>query len=173
MDCPICLDKKPNRKSLLCSHELCTSCYLRLDTTKCPFCRTDFNYTAEDIKQRAKIGLANGYQSNNTQPGLLLPDEFVFQNHQNTGFYLNNLLNDQMIVPTRRNTIISRALNLEESMRCSSNSKNKRNKYDYDLMPKRLSKEEIDHRRNILAKRENKKWSMKNGRLLKEISCMC
>ncbi len=78
MDCHICYDKKPSLKTLPCEHSLCSNCYLRLDNTICPFCRESFSYTAEEIKQRAKIGLKYGYQSNELQPGLSLPDEFVF-----------------------------------------------------------------------------------------------
>ena len=78
MDCPICYDKKPCLKSLPCEHSLCSKCYLRLDKSICPYCRAKFIYSAEEIKQRVKLGLECGYQSNNTQPGLELPDDFIF-----------------------------------------------------------------------------------------------
>ena len=43
-ECGICLECKPENmfKTLSCNHSLCETCYPKLRTNKCPFCRTPF-----------------------------------------------------------------------------------------------------------------------------------
>ena len=162
MDCHICLDKKPSLRTLSCAHELCSKCYIKLDKPECPFCRLKFTYTTEDIKQRAKIGLINGYQSNNIQPGMSVPDEFIFGN--SSSILLQDLHvntpNLNMRPRTYSDSIVLSALRFEESGATRSSKKN--NNY-----PHRKSIEEINERRFLIAKREVKKWERKEGRLNK------
>ncbi len=177
MDCHICLDKKPALRTLLCTHELCSKCYIRLAKPVCPFCRVGFTYSSDDVKQRAKIGLINGYQSNDIQPGMSVPDEFIFGTSSST------LLNDLYINNSNTHTnthrprsysdsIVLSALRFEESEATRSSKKNKKWNHNYDNYPQRKSVEEINERRYLIAKREVKKWERKLGRLNKIISCL-
>lgn len=169
MDCPICYDKKPCLKSLPCEHSLCSRCYLRLDKSICPYCRAEFIYNAEENKQRVKLGLECGYQSNNTQPGLELPDEFLLNSStgSNVGLLsnLNFSLNPELIY--RRNQRIENHWNNLEDGLHSTRSKKKNKKYSWDNVPSRLSEEEIFDKRYNIAKREFKKWTRKDRRLEK------
>lgn len=167
MDCHICLDKKTHLCSLPCSHELCSKCYIRLDKPACPFCRVCFTYTTDDIKQRAKIGLINGYRSTDVQPGMVIPDEFVFGTSSSL---LENLYNTENVNRRPRSysdSIILSATRFEESGATRSSKKNKKYDYRNDNYPHRKSVEEINERRYLIAKREVKKWERKEGRLNK------
>lgn len=173
MDCHICLDKKPHLRSLSCSHELCNKCYLRLDKPACPFCRVGFTYSLDDIKSRAKLGLINGYQSTDVQPGMLIPDEFVFGS--STSLLLRDNLNTQSLNMRPRSysdSIVLTALRFEESGATRSSKKNKKFDNKNDNHPHRKSVEEINERRYLISKREVKKWDRKEGRLNKILSCI-
>lgn len=167
MDCHICLDKKPNLRLLPCSHELCSKCYIRLDKSACPFCRVCFTYTADDIKQREKIGLINGYQSTDIQPGMVLPDEFMFGSSSSLLENLYNTQNLNMRARSYSDSIILSATRFEESGATRSSKKNKKYDYRNDSYPHKKSVEEINERRYLIAKREVKKWEIKEGRLNK------
>jgi len=163
MDCHICLDKKPFLRSLSCSHELCTKCFVRLNKPQCPYCRTGFVYTPDELKQRAKLGITNGYQSNNIQPGMSLPDEFVFPSHS---LLLNNLHETPNVRSrTYSDSIIQTALRFEESEAYRSSNRNNRNIHKEKIFSKPI--EEIEERRNQIAKRVAKKWLRKDGFALK------
>jgi hypothetical protein len=167
MDCHICLDKKPNLRILPCSHELCLKCYVRLNKPACPFCRVSFTYTADDIKYRAKIGLINGYQSTDVQPGMILPDEFVFGSSTSILENLYNTENLNMRSRSYSDSIILSATRFEESGATRSSKKNKRYDYKNNSHTNRKSIEEINERRYLVTKRELKKWERKEGRLNK------
>ena len=47
-----------HRKDLGCNHSLCHSCYLRLEKTHCPFCRSIFKYTKEELDERKLLNLS-------------------------------------------------------------------------------------------------------------------
>jgi hypothetical protein len=148
MDCHICYDKNSCLKSLPCEHSLCYNCFIRLANSICPYCREIFIYTPEEIIQRANIGLRNGYQSNDLQPGLNIPDEFIFTSSSqllpSIIYQRNNRLENHYQMIEIRNT-------------------KKINKYKKN----RLSLEEINDRRNITNKRELKKWLRRERRLEK------
>jgi hypothetical protein len=167
MDCPICYDKKPCLKALPCDHSLCSKCYLRLDKSTCPYCRTEFIYSVEENKQRVKLGLESGYQSNNTQPGLELPDEFIFDRPVGLLPNFSSGLNLSPDLISRRNQRIENHRNNLEDGLYSTRSKRKNKKYDFDTIPSRLSEEEIFDRRYNIAKRESRKWTRKDRRLEK------
>lgn len=130
------------QKFLSCGHSLCYSCYLRLHQTKCPFCRTDFTYSFEDLfikNKKAKKVNTLGVQG------------------QNQDLQLNNVWQPP--------TTTEYSLLLDESnepfSRLRKNTKRKRRR--------NLSFDEIISRRQEIRKRCQKKWSHKNGRLLKEL----
>jgi hypothetical protein len=147
MDCHICYDKNSSLKSLPCEHSLCYNCFIRLANSICPFCREIFNYTTEENIQRTNIGLRNGYQSNDLQPGLSIPDEFIFSS-------------SSQLLPS---IIYQRNIRLENHYQMIEN----RNKRKNNNNKTRPSIEEINDRRNNINKRELKKWSRRERRLEK------
>jgi hypothetical protein len=180
MDCHICYNKKPSLKTLNCKHSLCSNCYLRLANTICPFCRETFAYTADEIKQRAKIGLKNGYQSNDLQPGLTLPDslyESIYAIDEPDEFVLSSLspslslsLSPSQLSPNtifRRNQRIENQYLIMENDINSTRSKKNKKKHSNDNQANRLSIEEINDRRYNIARREYNKWTKKERRLKK------
>jgi len=146
MDCHICYDKNSSLKFLPCEHSLCYNCFIRLANSICPYCRENFTYTPEEIIQRTNIGLRNGYQSNDLQPGLSLPDEFIF-------------ISSSQLLPS---IIYQRNIRLENHYQMIE-SRNKRKNNNKN----RPSIEEINDRRNNINKRELKKWSRRERRLEK------
>jgi hypothetical protein len=60
-DCKICYSNESNKK-LPCGHELCSSCCVRLNSAICPYCRQNFIFNANEIKQRLQLGIINGYK---------------------------------------------------------------------------------------------------------------
>ena len=60
-DCKICYSNESNKK-LPCGHELCSSCCVRLNSAICPYCRQNFIFNADEIKQRLQLGIINGYK---------------------------------------------------------------------------------------------------------------
>ena len=162
MDCIICYFKKPSLKTLSCKHSLCSNCYLRLANTVCPFCREAFVYTADEIKQKTKIGLKYKYPCNDVQPGLALPDEFVLN-------VQNQLVSNSIF---HRNQIIENQYLIIEDGYNSTRSKKKNKKYSKGNQNTGLSIEEINEQRQNISKREFKKWSRKDGRLYKINSCL-
>jgi len=138
-DCNICYTQiqKTNEVTLSCQHKLCNSCYLRLANQLCPYCRTPFKYSAEDIKKRQAMNI----KYNNYTPPAQLFDESI----------LNSF--NQLEINTENNTHnppFSRLLR----------NKNRKRRRD-------LSEEEIKERRNIIRKKCKRKWMIKEGRLNK------
>lgn len=170
MDCHICLEKKSSLKSLPCSHELCLRCYVRLDQAICPFCRAKFNYSTMEIKERTKLGLQYGYQSNNTAPGLELPDDIVLDN---SGGLLNNFNSNGVILApellNRRNQHMYNVISNMEDRYASTRSHKKNKKYNMNLHQNncRLTVDEINDRRYNIVRRETRKWFIKERRLEK------
>jgi len=147
MDCHICYDKNLSLKFLPCEHSLCYNCFIRLSNSICPYCREKFIYTKEEIIQRTNIGLRNGYQSNDLQPGLSIPEEFIFNS-------------SSQLLPTiiyQRNIRLENQYHMIESRNKRKNNNNKN----------RPSIEQINDRRNNINKRELKKWSRRERRLEK------
>ncbi len=148
-DCIICyttVDTEINSwKVLPCKHKLCRSCFIKLDKTRCPMCRKNFNYTKEEIKQRINRGI--NYSNWQPPQQLTIPIEFTADNNIIFNLErLRNLDNHSIII----NPPFSR---LERNRR----RKRRRN----------LSMDEIKERRRNIKKRCKRKWMMKNGRLNK------
>lgn len=89
-----------------------------------------------------------------------IPDEFMFGNH-------SLLENINRRPRSYSDSIVLSALRFEESVATRSSIKNRN--YNY---PHRKSIDEINERRYLIAKREIKKWSRKEGRLNKLLSSM-
>ena len=132
------------QKFLSCGHSLCFSCYLKLHQTKCPFCRNDFVYSFEDLYiKNKKANKANKNHSLGVQ-GNNQTDELITWQPPTTTQY--TLLLDEPIIPFSR-------------LKKNTNRKRRRN----------LSFDEIMEKRKQIRKRCQKKWSHKEGRLMKEI----
>ena len=137
-DCKICYSKESNRK-LSCTHELCSTCCVRLNAPLCPFCRANFTFSAEEIKQRIQLGLINGYNWE-SPPGLVfLPRDWLTPNRQ--------IINDE---ESQMNEPFSRA---------RKNGERRRRRF--------LSLDEVLERRKELKERKARHWEKKNGRLAK------
>ena len=140
-DCNICYTqiKTNDEKILSCQHKLCKSCYLRLATQFCPYCRHPFKYTTEELKQRQAMNI----KYNNYTPPAQLFDESIIINSFNR-LEINERENNREHIP------------------CSRILRNKNRKRRKDL-----SEEEVKERRDIIRKKCRKKWTMKEGRLNK------
>jgi len=74
-DCKICYSNESNKK-LPCGHELCSSCCVKLNAAICPYCRQNFIFNADEIKQRLKLGIVNGYKRE-IPPVPILPRDWI------------------------------------------------------------------------------------------------
>jgi hypothetical protein len=74
-DCKICYSNESNKK-LPCGHELCSSCCVRLNSAICPYCRQNFIFNANEIKQRLQLGIINGYKRE-IPPVPILPRDWI------------------------------------------------------------------------------------------------
>ena len=68
-ECGICLESKSFFNTLSCTHKVCSDCYPKLKTSKCPYCRTPF------IKQTNTI-------SKISQPSLEIDFEYTIYEFQ-------------------------------------------------------------------------------------------
>ena len=136
-DCKICYSKESNKK-LPCKHELCSSCCVRLNSALCPFCRANFIFNAEEIKERIQLGLINGY--NWETPNLnILP---------------RNWLSNRQINNNYQELVIN-----EPFSRARKSGDRRRRRF--------LSLDEVLERRKELKERKVRHWEKKNGRLIK------
>ena len=130
-----------------CNHELCESCYLRLDKTYCPYCREVFTYSKLDIVKRNKLNLNYNWQPPSQIYNYIPPDT-------NTNSIVQTLpSNNTRNRNYEQNEPFSRA-------RKNMNRRRRRN----------LSFDEVLERRKNIRKRCRRKWMKKNGRLNKELS---
>lgn len=141
-DCKICYSTVSNKK-LPCGHELCSSCSVRLNSALCPFCRQNFTFTAEEIKQRIKLKIVNGYQVD-VPPGLAFRPIDWIENRQ-----LNNSLID----------IEEQVISSEPFSRVRKNMERRRRRF--------LSFDEVLERRQIIKERKARHWDKKNAQLQK------
>lgn len=131
------------QKFLSCGHSLCLSCYFRLQQTKCPFCRTVFTYSDEDLLILNKSKIVK--KTNNTLVTILGE-----QNEQ-----LNTIWQPPQTTQLEYDYDYNRPFTrLKKQM----SRKRRRN----------LSFDEVIQRRKNIKKRCDFKWTRKNGRLVKE-----
>ena len=148
-DCPICYKQVTDdtKKELLCSHTLCYSCFLRLDKTICPLCRSAFIYSNQDQINRNKLNLDYSWQPPNEIlnyiPPHLLNNILTNNNHLTNNNQLNviNIENNYIHNQTRRRT-------------------KRRRRKDLTML-------EINERRRLINKRKKMKFQRKNKRFLK------
>ncbi len=152
------------KKVLCCQHSLCKSCYLRLDKTICPFCRSIFNYTQKELKERRQLNL----DYNNWQPPSQISDYIPPTNSQirRPNRTVNNVpnLNPQFISANDSQMNESLIIAPEAFSRVRKNMvRNRRRNLEFD---------EVLERRRMIKKRCQKKWSRKNLRVEKELKCI-
>ena len=80
-DCTICFNNKSN-KMLPCSHSFCSNCCVRLNAPVCPYCRQVFIFNSEEIKQRIKLGILNGYKWD-ASSNIIVEPEIIIENEIN------------------------------------------------------------------------------------------
>jgi hypothetical protein len=80
-DCMICYNNKSN-KVLPCSHSFCSNCCVRLNAPVCPYCRQVFIFNSEEIKQRIKLGILNGYKWD-ASSNIIVEPEIIIENEIN------------------------------------------------------------------------------------------
>ena len=135
-DCQICFSELSN-KTLPCCHKLCSKCVVRLNSASCPFCRQNFIFSSEEIKERLKLKIINGYD---------------WEVPSNIAFRETNLNNRQL------NTITEETINLPFS-RVIQNMQRRRRRC--------LSFEEVLERRQLIRKKILNHWNRKHGYLQK------
>lgn len=144
------------RKDLGCNHSLCHSCYLKLEKTHCPFCRSIFNYTKEEIDERKLLNLSYHQWQPPSQILNYIPPDNIRTRQRNRHRSISSI--DINLSSIRNNEPIIQ----EPYSRIRKNMiRNKRRNLDF---------EEVLERRKIIKKRCQKKWSRKNARVDKEIS---
>lgn len=141
---------KRTKKVLSCNHELCESCYLRLDKTHCPFCRKVFTYSKIDLVKRNKLNLDYNWQPPSQILNYIPPEN---NNHIST-----------IQTRTSNNTQNREEQTYEPFSRVRKNMTRRRRRT--------LSFDEVLDRRRIIRKRCRRKWMKKNGRLEKELLSM-
>ena len=136
-DCKICYITVSDKK-LPCGHELCSKCVVRLNSASCPYCRQQFTFSLEEIKQRIKLNIVNGYQWE-APPGLAFrPSDWIDSPRQ-----LNSPLVDS-------------PLN-EPYSRVKKNMERRRRRF--------LSFDEVLERRKQIKERKARHWEKKNAQL--------
>ena len=147
-----------HRKDLGCNHSLCHSCYLRLEKTHCPFCRSIFKYTKEELDERKLLNLSYHQWQPPSQISNYIPPDTIRTRHRNRN-RIRDIPNIEInLSDVRRNE----ATTQEPFSRVRKNMvRNKRRNLDF---------EEVLERRRIIKKRCQKKWNRKNARVDKEIS---
>ena len=138
------------KKELCCHHCLCESCYLRLEKAHCPFCRSSFQYTHEELIKRKSLNLEYDKWQPPSQITNYIPPEIVRRNNINS-------MNSGIIRNTQEN---NNQVTSEPYGRVRKNMSRRRRRD--------LSFEEVLERRRIIRKRCKLKWTKKNGRLEKE-----
>ena len=151
-DCKICYSNESNKK-LPCGHELCSSCCVRLNSAICPYCRQNFIFNADEIKQRLQLGIVNGYKR---EIPPVLPRDWVTPVPRQ----LDEL---EIHDPFSRivNEPFSRIIN-DPYARARRSGERRRRRF--------LSLDEVLERRKQLKERKARHWEKKNSFLNKNYS---
>ena len=138
-DCKICFITASDKK-LPCGHELCSKCVVRLNSASCPYCRQNFIFSLQEIKERIKLNIVNGYQWE-VPPGLAFrPIDWINNPRQ-----LNISVEDNVIN--------------EPFSRVRKNMERRRRRF--------LSFDEVLERRKQIAEKKARHWDKKNAQLSK------
>lgn len=144
-DCKICFSKESN-KTLPCNHTLCADCCVRLNFPTCPFCRQNFVYTGDEIKQRIKLGLLSGYKMEPPPGFAFRPEDWI--EHRVENRQLNRYIRiDEVEVVHEPYSRVRKNMN-----------RNRRRALSFD---------EILERRKIISGRKARHWDKKNSHLSK------
>jgi hypothetical protein len=142
-DCKICFAAVSDKK-LPCGHELCSKCVVRLNSPCCPYCRQGFIYSSDEIKERIKLKLVNGYQWE-VPPGLAFrPTDWINNNNRQLNF---SLVDDPQI---------NQNVN-EPFSRVKRSMERRRRRF--------LSFDEVLERRQLIKERKARHWDKKNAQL--------
>lgn len=144
-DCKICYSNESNKK-LPCGHELCSSCCVRLNSAICPYCRQNFIFNADEIKQRFQLGIVNGYKR---ELPPVLPIDWIRP--------VPRQLNELEIVHEPFSRIVN-----DPYARARRSGERRRRRF--------LSLDEVLERRKELKERKARHWERKNNRLNKNYS---
>ena len=143
-----------SKKVLCCHHCLCESCYLRLEYQHCPFCRSSFQYTQEELNKRRSLNLEYYKWQPPSQISNYIPSDNLRSRtrarHRNITF-ISDIIS---------NTSTSNNTHAEAFSRVRKNMQRRRRRD--------LSFEEVLERREMIRKRSKLKWTKKNERLFKE-----
>ena len=143
-----------SKKVLCCHHALCESCYLRLEHQHCPFCRSSFTYTNQELIKRKSLNLEYYKWQPPSQISNYIPSENI-RNH-----FRNRHQNITTISYITSNTQTNNTTLSEPFSRVRKNMQRRRRRD--------LSFEEVLERREMIRKRSKLKWTKKNERLYKE-----
>ena len=145
-----------SKKVLCCHHSLCESCFLRLEYQHCPFCRSSFQYTQEELNKRKSLNLEYYKWQPPSQISNYIPsDNFRTRTRNRTRniTFISDIISN---TPTNNNNITQ-----AEPFSRVRKSMHRRRRRD-------LSFEEVLERREMIRKRSKLKWTKKNERLFKE-----
>jgi hypothetical protein len=141
-DCKICFSKESN-KTLPCTHTLCSDCCVRLNFPTCPFCRQNFVYTGDEIKQRIKLGLLSGYKQE-LSPGLAFrPEDWIERRIENR--QLDRYIRIDEVVVHEPYSRVRKNMN-----------RNRRRALSFD---------EVLERRKFIKEKKARHWDRKNSHL--------
>ena len=151
-DCLICYSKQKSFKILPCQHKLCHSCFLKLDTCNCPYCRKKFFYTKEESIKRASMNI--DYRNWHPPSQLTLPEGFTNINNPQINNNINNYTNSNNTNTTNY------ILNNEIAFSRINRNRTRRRR-------RTLSMKEIQEKRRRIKKKCKLKWEKKNRRNFK------
>ncbi len=134
------MDKK--KKTLSCHHSLCVSCFIKLESQHCPFCRCPFTYTSDELSKRQALNLDYFKWQPPSQITNYIPGEIIRVRNTNITTRENRITYNEPFSRVRKNM-------------------HRRRRRD-------LTFEEVLERRNQIKKRCKRKWERKEARLLKE-----
>jgi len=141
-DCNICYSKISDlseQKTLSCQHSLCNNCYLHLTKSLCPYCRSSFEYSLDDIIKRQELNI-----DTHNVPPLQLSDTTI------------NLLEDSFNQLDISDNIINNNIHFSRY-----------NRQKIRRRRKNLTDDEIKEKRRIIRNKCKRKWLLKEGRLNK------
>ena len=145
------------KKVLCCHHSLCESCYLRLEYQHCPFCRSSFQYTQDELNKRKSLNLEYYKWQPPSQITNYIPSDNSRTRTRTRTRHRNITFVSDIISNTQNNNSNPQ---VEHFSRVRKNMHRRRRRD--------LSFEEVLERREMIRKRSKLKWTKKNERLFKE-----
>jgi hypothetical protein len=150
-DCIICYSKQKSFKILPCQHKLCNSCFLKLDTCICPYCREKFYYTKKESIKRATMNI--DYRNWHPPSQLTIPEGFTNVNR-------NNVNNIHITYHNTRSNILNYNITNNSAFSRINRNRTRRRR-------KTLTMKEIQEKRRMIKKKCKKKWERTKKRTTK------